>query len=137
MRSKAEDIGRGQTRQAPVGFVKEFSLYAKGIEGAPARFYAESRADLCVFSQKIHLAALGIEGPGILASRETSEELATVVKAVGPGGQSWREVGGSVSEAEQTKLDRKMGDGVWVVNQRRDTPPTSPVHSGGRWLNWP
>ena len=51
-----------------------------------------------------------------------------MLKAVGPGGQRWREVGGSVLEAEQTALDEKMGDGVWVVGQRRNASHLPVIH---------
>lgn len=54
-------------------------------------------------------------------------------------------VEGSVSEGEQTNLDAKMGDGVWVVSQRRNIShvPTRAltvgpdIRSGGRWFSWP
>lgn len=66
MRSEVEEVGRGQTRQAPVGLVKEFGLYAKGFG---------PRAGLTsVCFEKIHLAARWgdrLEGRRILASRET------------------------------------------------------------------
>lgn len=52
-----------------------------------------------------------------MASRETSGEVAAGVKTVGPRGQRRREVGRSGSEAEQTKLDERLGSGVWVVSQ--------------------
>ena len=62
--------------------------------------------------EKIHLAVRWerLEGPRILASRETSEAVAAVVKAVGPGGQRWREWKGPFQrESRQTWMQR------WVM----------------------
>ena len=56
---RLRDVGRGQTRQAPVGFVKEFGLYAKGI-GEPRQDFMQRAGLGRVCFEKIHLAAPGI-----------------------------------------------------------------------------